>query len=84
MLLCDLVGVVHEVDWDAEWQRMVVGVPQQDGDDLHTGRFGLPLSILHCSLHRPLTVHCILPHLTPVRDEKGDKGVNDAHTLPQI
>lgn len=33
--MCYLIGVVHEVDWDAEWQRMVVGVPQQDGDDLH-------------------------------------------------
>lgn len=76
--VCYLVGVVHEVDWDAEWQRMVVGVSQQDGDDLHTRRFGLPLSILQCSLHRPLTVHCILPHLTPVRAKKRYRNVNNA------
>lgn len=57
---------------------MVVGVSQQDGDDLHTRRFGLPLSILQCSLHRPLTVHCILPHLTPVRGKKRYRNVNNA------
>lgn len=69
-----LVGVVHEVYWDAEWQWMVVGVPQQDGDNLHTRRLGLPLSILQRSLHRPLTVHCILPHLTPLwKRKKGCK-----------
>lgn len=41
-----LVGVVHEMNWDAEWQWMVVRIPQQDGDDLHSWRSGLPLSIL--------------------------------------
>lgn len=61
-----LIGVVHEVNWDAEWQRVVVGVSQQDGDDLHAWGLGLPLSILQRSLHRPLTVHCILPYLAPV------------------
>lgn len=51
---------------DAEWQWMVVRIPQQDGDDLHSWRSGLPLSILQSSLHRPLTVNCILSHLTTV------------------
>lgn len=73
-----LVGVVHEVHWDAEWQWMVVGVSQQDGHDLHTWRLGLPLPILQCSLHRPLTVHCILPHLTPVWKRKRDRDANNA------
>lgn len=62
---CYLVGVVHEVNWDAEWQWMVVRVPQQDGHDLHAWRFGFPLSILQRSLQRSLTVHSILPHLIP-------------------
>ena len=41
-----LVGTVEEVHGDAEGQGVVVGVPEQDGQDLHAGRPGLPLSLL--------------------------------------
>lgn len=60
-----LVGAVHEVHWDAEGQRVVVGVPQEDGDDLHAGRFGKALSALQRPLHRALAVDGVLPHLAP-------------------
>lgn len=55
--------------WDAERQRVVVRVPQQDGDDLHTRRSGLPLPVRERPLHGPLAVHGILPHLAPGRTE---------------
>ena len=60
-----LVGVVEEVNRDAERQRVVVGVPQQDGKDLHTGRPALPLPLLLGPLHGPLAVDGILTHLSP-------------------
>lgn len=50
---------------DAEGQRVVVGVPQQDGDDLHAGRFGKALSALQRPLHRALAVDGVFPHLAP-------------------
>lgn len=60
-----LVGVVEEVHGHAERQGVVIGVPEQDGEDLHTGRPGLPLSLLLRSLHRALAVDGVLPHLSP-------------------
>lgn len=65
----NLVGAVHEMHWDAERQGVVVRVPQQDGDDLHTRRSGLPLPVGERPLHGPLAVHGILPHLAPGRTE---------------
>lgn len=59
--------------WDAEGQRVVVGVPQQDGDDLHPRRSGLPLPVPERALHGPLAVHRILPHLAPGRTEVGQE-----------
>lgn len=61
-----LVGAVHEVHRDAEGQRVVVGVPQQDGHDLHAGRFGKTLSALQRPLYRALAVDSVLSHLAPV------------------
>ena len=60
-----LVGVVEEVNRDTEWQRVMIGVPQQDRKDLHTGRPGLPLTLLLGPLHGPLAVDGILTHLSP-------------------
>ena len=51
--------------WDAEGQRVVVGVPQQDGDDLHARRLGHALAIVQRALQRPLAVHGVLAHLAP-------------------
>lgn len=48
----------------------MVRVPQQDGDDLHTRRSGLPLPVRERPLHGPLAVHGILPHLAPGRTEE--------------
>lgn len=61
----NLVGAVHEMNGDAEGQRVVVRVPQQNGDDLHTRRSGLPLAVPERPLHRPLAVHGVLAHLAP-------------------
>jgi len=60
-----LVGVVHEVHGDAEGQRVVVRVPQQDGHDLHARRLGLALPVVQRALQRPLAVHGVLAHLAP-------------------
>lgn len=65
MVCCYLVGVIEEVNGDAEWQGVMIGIPQEDGQDLHTGRPGLPLTLLLGPLHRALAVDGILTHLSP-------------------
>ena len=65
-----LVRVVEEVNRDAERQRVVIGIPQQNRQNLHTARPGLPLALLLGPLQRALAVDSILPHLGPV----GDRG----------
>lgn len=60
-----LVGAVEEVDGRAEGQRVMVGVPQQDGQDLHPGRPGLPRALLLAPLQGPLAVDGVFPHLGP-------------------
>lgn len=60
-----LVGVVEEVHRHAERQGVMIGVSEQDGQDLHTGRPGLPLALLLSAFHRALAVNGILPHLSP-------------------
>lgn len=60
-----LVGVVEEVHRNAEWQGVMIGVPQKDGQDLHPGRPGLPLALLLRAFHRALAVYGVLPHLGP-------------------
>lgn len=60
-----LVGVVEEVNRDAEWQRVVIWIPQQYRKDLHTGWPGLPLTLLLCPLHRALAVDGIFTHFSP-------------------
>lgn len=60
-----LVGVVEEVDGHAERQGVVIGIPEQDGQDLHAGRPGLPLALLLCPLHGALAVDGVLTHLCP-------------------
>lgn len=64
-LMLYLVGVVEEVHGHAERQGVVIGISEQDGQDLHTGRPGLPLALLLGALHRALAVDGILPHLSP-------------------
>lgn len=66
-----LVGVVEKVHGHAERQGVVIWVPQQDGEDLHTGRPGLPLSLLLRALHRALAVDGVLPHLSPGHSRGG-------------
>lgn len=70
MRCCDLVRVVEEVNGDAERQRVVVGVPQEDGQDLHPGRPGLSPSPQLGALHGALAVDCILSHLCPEEDKE--------------
>lgn len=65
MIGCYLVGVVEEVNGHAEWQGVMVGIPQQDGQDLHSGRPGLPFALLLGPFHRPLAVDGVFPHLSP-------------------
>jgi len=60
-----LVRAVEEVHGHAEGQRVVVGVPQQDGQDLHAGRPGLALPLLLGALQGPLAVDGVLTHLRP-------------------
>lgn len=60
-----LVGVIEEVNGHAERQGVMIGIPQQDGQDLHTGWPGLPLALLLGPLHRALAVDGILTHLSP-------------------
>lgn len=48
-----------------EWQGVMIGIPQQDGQDLHSGRPGLPLAFLLGPLHGALAVDGILTHLSP-------------------
>lgn len=60
-----LVGVIEEVNRHAEWQGVMIGIPQQDGQDLHTGRPGLPLALLLGPFQRALAVDGILTHLSP-------------------
>lgn len=60
-----LVGVVEEVHRHAERQGVMIGVSEQDGQDLHPGRPGLPLTLLLSAFHGALAVDGILPHLSP-------------------
>lgn len=46
----------------------MVGVPQQDGQDLHAGRPGLALPLLLGPLQGALAVDGVLTHLRPGRD----------------
>lgn len=69
-----LVGAVEEVNGHAEGQRVVAGVPQQDGQDLQSGRPGLPVALLLGPLHGALAVDGVLPHLGPGNSES-------SHTL---
>lgn len=63
-----LVGVIKEMHWDTEGQRVVVRVPQQDRQDLHARGAGLSLPFLLAALYRPLTVDGILPNFCPEED----------------
>ena len=60
-----LVGVVEEVNGDADWLRVVVGMTKQHGHHLHPGRGGLPRPLHHRPLQRPLTVYGVLAYLRP-------------------
>lgn len=60
-----LVGVVEEVNRYTEWQGVMIGIPQQDRQDLHSGWPGLPLALLLGPLHGALAVDGILTHLSP-------------------
>lgn len=64
-MLYHLVGVVEEVNGHTERQGVVIGIPQQDGQDLHAGRPGLPLALLLGPLQGALAVDGILAHLSP-------------------
>ena len=64
-MLHHLVGVVEEVNGYTERQGVVIGIPQQDGQDLHAGRPGLPLALLLGPLQGALAVDRILAHLSP-------------------
>lgn len=50
-VVAHLVCSIHEVHWDAEGERVVVGISQQDGHDLHPGGLGFPLSSLHGAIY---------------------------------
>lgn len=60
-----LVGIVEEVHRHAEGQGVMVGVPEQDGQDLHPGRPGPSLALLLGAFHGALAVDGVLPHLSP-------------------
>ena len=70
--LTNLVGGIKEVDGYADWLGVVVGVPQQDGHDLHAGWPCLPPPTVHGSLQGPLAKHSILAHLTPTHKHSSD------------
>lgn len=60
-----LVGIVEEVHRHAERQGVMIGVSEQDGQDLHPGRSGLSLALLLSAFHGAVAVYGILPHLSP-------------------
>lgn len=60
-----LVGIVEEVNRDAEWQRVVIRIPQQYRKNLHTGWPCLSLPLLLRALHGALAVDGILSHFSP-------------------
>lgn len=65
-----LVRSIDEVDGYSVGQRVVVRVLQQDGKDLHSGRFGLTTPMLKSSFKGALAICSILAHLSPVREDR--------------
>lgn len=60
-----LVCIVEEVHGHTEGQGVMIGIPQKNRKNLHTGRPGLSLALLLCPLHGALAVDGILTHLCP-------------------
>lgn len=69
-IVTHLVGSVHKVHWDAEGEWVVVGIPQQDGHNLHSWGLGFPFTSLNSAVHWSLAVDGILAYFTPRQGER--------------
>ena len=57
-----LVCSIEKMDWDGVWQRVVVGIFQQNRENLHTRWFGFTRSHLQGSFQSPLAIRGVLAH----------------------